>query len=259
MHGFMEAIRSVVWHELLRSSVWFELFRSAVWCELHSLMKAFVCGPIVGVIFFVGLFCRGHKLVNACVHDRHLAGSGMWNYRDKVEVSNIKRRCLPARNVRWKPGVVSVSLSLVSLASCIPSSSGADLKTSSNNLNPDMLFYIMAISSVYGCLRMIFDIIMFAKCVLKAVFKARQIADTSTSLTAIPTSTMTEMEMAATASLQCRHRMTKMVYQFEGDAMFFVTPKGTKLHKAGCGHILTSATRSMMLCKDCNSITSVDA
>ena len=171
MHGFMEAIRSVVWRELLRSSVWFELFRSAVWCELHSLMEALVCGPIVWIIFFMGLFCRGHKLVNACVHERHLAGSGMWNYRDKVEVSNIKRRCLPARNVRWKPGVVSVSLSLVSLASCIPSSSGADLKISANNLNPDMLFYIMTISSVYGCLRMIFDIIMSAKCVLKAVFK----------------------------------------------------------------------------------------
>ena len=189
MHGFMEAIRSVVWHELLRSSVWFELFRSAVWCELHSLMEAFLCG-------------RGHKLVNACVHERHLAGSGMWNYRDKVEVSNIKRRCLPARNVRWKPGVVSVSLSLVSLASCIPSSSGADLKTSANNFNPDMLFYIIAIYSVYGCLRMIFDIFMSAKWVLKAVFKARQIADTSASLTAIPTSSMPEMEMAATASLQ---------------------------------------------------------
>ena len=248
MHGFMQAIRSVVWHELLRSSVWFELFRSAVWCELHSLMEAFLCG-------------RGHKLVDACmeVHERHLAGSGMWNYLDKVEVSNIKRRSLPDRNLRWKPGVVSVSLSLVSLASCIPSSSGADLKISANNFNPDMLFYIMTISSVYGCLRMIFGIIMSAKCVSKAVFKTRQIADTSASVTAIPTSSMPEMEMAATASLQCRHRMTKMVYQFEGDANLFVTPKGTKLHKAGCGHILTSATRSMMLCKDCNSITSVDA
>ena len=48
--------------------------------------------------------------------------------------------------------------------------------------------------------------------------KARKIADTRVSLTAIRTSSMTDMEMAATASLQRCHRMTKMVYEFESDA-----------------------------------------
>ena len=75
----------------------------------------------------------------------------------------------------------------------------------------------------------------------------------------MPTSSMTDMELAATGSLQHCHHMTKMVYQFESDAKFLVTPKRTKLHKAGCGHILTSATRSLMLCKECISITFVDA
>ena len=54
----------------------------------------------------------------------------------------------------------------------------------------------------------------------------------------MPTLSMTDMEMAATGSLQHCHHMTKMVYQFESDAKFLVTPKRTKLHKAGCGHIL---------------------
>ena len=57
-----ELLRSAVWFELLRSVVWFALLRSAVWLELHRLIKARVCGPIVWIMFFMGLFCAGHNI-----------------------------------------------------------------------------------------------------------------------------------------------------------------------------------------------------
>ena len=54
----METLGSVVWHELLRSAMWLKLLRYVMWLELHRLMEALKYGPIVWIMFFMGLFVQ---------------------------------------------------------------------------------------------------------------------------------------------------------------------------------------------------------
>ena len=78
----METLGSVVWHELLRSAMWLKLLRYVMWLELHRLMEALKYGPIVWIMFFMGLFCAGLHITWA-----------KWRFRTLSEDPCLTERC----------------------------------------------------------------------------------------------------------------------------------------------------------------------